>query len=59
MKIYMKLVFQYIAFFFNFSTISSYLHSLQVENSRLVVNEDDKGKLRLEKVKPLCFISPF
>ena len=59
MKIYMKLVFQYIAIFLNFSTTSSYLHSLQVENSRLVVNEDDKGKLRLEKVKPLCFIFPF
>ena len=41
--------------FFNFSPTSSHLHPLQVENcdsnSRLVVDEDDNGKLRLEKVK--------
>ena len=41
--------------FFNFSTTSNYLHPLQVENcesnSRLVVDEDDNGKFRLERVK--------
>ena len=41
--------------FFNFQTTSSYLHPLQVENcdsnSRLVVNEDDNGKFRLERVE--------
>ena len=41
--------------FFTFSPISSHLHPLQVENcdsnSRLVVDEDDNGKLRLERVK--------
>ena len=52
----MKLVKQYIAFFFNFSTTSNHLHPLQVENcdsnSRLVVDEDDNGKFRVERVKP-------
>ena len=55
MKISVKLVYQYIAIFFNFSPISSHLHPLQVENCdsnwRLVVDEDDNGKLRLERVK--------
>ena len=41
--------------FFNFSPTSSHLHPLQAENcdsnSRLVVDEDDNGKLRLERVK--------
>ena len=41
--------------FFNFSLTSNHFHSLQVENcdsnSRLVVDEDDNGKLRLERVK--------
>ena len=54
MKISLKLVYQYMAIFFNFSFISSHLYPLQVENcdsnSRLVVNEDDNGKFRLEKV---------
>ena len=40
--------------FFNFSPTSSHLHPLQVENcdsnSRLVVDEDDNGKLGLERV---------
>ena len=49
MKISMKLV-----IFFNFSPTLSHLHPLQVENcdsnSRLVVDEDDNGKLRLERV---------
>ena len=40
--------------FFNFSPTSCHLHPLQAENcgsnSRLVVDEDDNGKLRLERV---------
>ena len=40
--------------FFNFSPTSNHLHPLQVENldsnSRLVVDEDDNGKSRLERV---------
>ena len=55
MKISMKLAHQYIAIFFNFSTTSNHLHLLQVKNcdsnSWLVVDEDDNGKLRLERVK--------
>ena len=54
-KISTKLVYQYIAIFFNISTTSNHLHPLQVENcdsnSRLVVGEDDNGKFRLERVK--------
>ena len=50
----MKPFFQYVAIFFNFSSTSSHLHQLQVENcdsnSRLVVDEDDNGKFRLERV---------
>ena len=42
------------AIFFNFSPTSNHRHSLQVENcdsnSRLVVDGDDSGKLRLERV---------
>ena len=42
---------------FNFSPTSSHLHPLQVENcdsnSRLVVDEDDNGKLRLERVNSI------
>ena len=45
------------AIFFNFSLTSNHLHPLQVENcdsnSRLVVDEDDNGKFRPERVKPL------
>ena len=45
------------AIFFNFSPTSNHLHSLQVENSdsnsRLVVDEDDYGKFRIERVKGL------
>ena len=48
----MKLV--YMAIFFNFSPTLNHLHSLQAENcdssSRLVVDEDDNGKLRIERV---------
>ena len=42
-------------FSFNFHTTSNHLHLLQVENcdsnSRLVVDEDDNGKFRPERVK--------
>ena len=51
----MKLVYQNMPIFFNFKTTSNHFHSLQVENcdsnSRLVVDEDDNGKFRLERVK--------
>ena len=51
----MKLTCQYMAIFFNFQTTPNHLHPLQVENcgsnSRLVVDEDDNGKLRPERVK--------
>ena len=43
------------AIFLNFPPISNHLHPLQVENcdsnSRLVVDEDDNGKFRPERVK--------
>ena len=45
--------------FFNFSPTSSHLHPLQAENcdsnSRLVVDEDDNGKLRLKLQIKLAF----
>ena len=44
----MKLVHQFLAIFFNFQTTSNQLHPLQVEN---LVDEDDNGKFRLERVK--------
>ena len=41
--------------FFNFLPTSNHLHPLQVENcdsnSRLVVDEDNNGKFKLEMVK--------
>ena len=50
----MKLAYQHMAIFFNFSPTSNHFHPLQVENcdsnSRLVVDEDDNGKLRPERV---------
>ena len=56
MKISMKLVYQYMTIFLNFSSTLNHLHPLQVENcdsnSRRVVDEDDNGKLRLERVNP-------
>ena len=56
----MKLAHQYMVIFFNFETTSSHLHSLQVENcdsnSRLVVDEDDYGKLRLERVTHMLYL---
>ena len=55
MIISMKLVYQYMVIFFTFSPTSNHLHPLQVENcdsnSRLVVDEDDNGEFRLERVK--------
>ena len=57
MQISMKIFYQYMAIFFNFSTTVSHLHPLQVENcdsnSRLVVDKDDNGKLRFEKVNSI------
>ena len=54
MKISMTLICQYMVIFFNFSLTSNHLHPLQVENcdsnSRLVVDEDDNGKFRIERV---------
>ena len=52
MKISMELFFQYVAILFIISSTSCHLHPLQVENcnSRLVVDEDDNGKLRIERV---------
>ena len=59
-KISMKLVYKYMAIFFNFQTTSNHLHPLQVENcdssSRLVVDEMTmvnsglKGLNRTERV---------
>ena len=56
MKISTKLAYKYIAIFFNCSTTSNHLHPLHVENcesnSRLVVDKDDNGKSRPERVTP-------
>ena len=46
--------------FFSFAThFKSFFHSLQVENcdsnSRLVVDENDNGKFKIEKVKNTNF----
>ena len=57
MTISIKLVYQYMPIFFNFSHTSNHLRPLQVENcdsnSQLVVEEDDNSKFRLERVKGL------
>ena len=54
MKIPMKLVYQYTVIFFNLSLTLNHLHPLQVENcdsnSRLVMDDDDYGKFRIERV---------
>ena len=59
MKIPIIMVYQYMAVFRYFSPTSYHLHPLQVENcdsnSRLVVDEDDKIKFRLERVKVLKY----
>ena len=48
------------AIFYNFLTTSNHFHPLQVENcgsnSRLVVNEDDNGKFRPERVNIIMLI---
>ena len=50
--------FNNIDIFFHLSTTSGHLHPLQVKNcdsnSRLVVDEDDNGKFRLQRVNHLC-----
>ena len=60
MKISMKLVCQCMVIFFHFSLTSNHLHPLQVENcdsnSRLAVDEDENGKLRLERVKLYIYL---
>ena len=54
MNISVEQVYQYMAIFSTFSPTSSHLNPLQVENCdsnlRLVVDEDDNGKCRLERV---------
>ena len=59
----MKLVYQYMAILFIFSPTLNHLHPLQVENcdsnSRLVVDEDDNGKFRLEKVKGMDYFEDY
>ena len=61
MNIFMKLFYQYMAILFTFSLTSNHLHPLQVENcdsnSRLVVDEDDNGKFRLERVNQASSIT--
>ena len=56
----MKLVYQYVVIFVNFQTTSIHLHPLQGENcdsnSPLVVDEDDYGKFRPERVKALNIV---
>ena len=58
MKITMKLVCQYMAIFFNFSPNENHLHPLENcdSNSRLVVDEDDYVKSKLERVNLLQII---
>ena len=55
MNISMKLFFQYVAISFDFSSTSNHLHPLQGENcdsnSRIVVDEDDNGKLSLKELR--------
>ena len=49
----MKLVYQYMAIFVNFSPTSSHLYPLQGihdSNSWLVVDEDDNGKFRVDQL---------
>ena len=56
----MKLVYQCMAIFFNFSPTSNHLHPLQAENccsnSRLEVDDDDDGEFRLQRVKALRYL---
>ena len=61
MKILIKTGLQYIAIFFNLPPTSSHLHPLQVRNCdsilRLVVDEDDNGKFRLERFNAIIVMS--
>ena len=67
MEIFIKRVYQYMVIFLNFYTTSNHLHPLQVgncdSNSRLVVEGDDNGKFRTERVKrplvPKSDVSPY
>ena len=65
MNISMKLVYQYMAIFFDFSPTSNHLHPLQVENCdsnlRLVVDEDNNaGKSRPVRVNiEFHFLGPY
>ena len=51
----MELFYEYIGIYFSSSPTSSHLYLVQVENcdsnSRFVVDEDEKGKIRLDRVK--------
>ena len=55
-EISIKLLYQFMSIFVNLSPTFSHLHPLQVgncdSNSRLVMDEDDDGKFRLERVNP-------
>ena len=59
-KISVKLFYQYVVIFFIFSSTLNHLHPRQVENcdsnSRLVVDEDDNGKFRPERIKEVLGI---
>ena len=50
----MELVYKFMAIFLNFSTTSNHLHP-HCRNSRLVVDECNNGKFRLEIVKALKY----
>ena len=60
MTIPMKLAYEYMTIFFNFSSILNHLHPLQVENcdsnSRLVGDEDDNAIFRVERVNTPAII---
>ena len=61
MNIFMKLVYKFMVIFLTFSLTSSHRHALQVENcdsnSRLVVDEDDNGEFRPERVISLLLVT--
>ena len=52
----MKLVYQHMVIFVYFSLSSSTTSRELHSNSRLVVDEDDNGKFRLERVKALNYL---
>ena len=57
----MKLCYQYLAISLNLSSTSNHLHPLQVgscdSNSQLVVDEDDNGKFRVERLERVTYVS--